>query len=69
MFCADNRFSNQYEDVKFYKVDVDEVPDVAQELGVRAMPTFVLFKNGERVEEIVGANPKALEAAIVKHRG
>jgi len=40
---------------------------VAQELGVRAMPTFLLFKNGEKVGEVVGANPKALEAAIQSH--
>ena len=28
------------------------------------MPTFLLFKNGDKVGEVVGANPKALEAAI-----
>jgi thioredoxin 1 len=28
------------------------------------MPTFVIFKDGEKVQEVVGANPKALEAAI-----
>ncbi|KIW60318.1 thioredoxin [Exophiala xenobiotica] len=50
--------------VAFYKIDVDEVPDIAQELGVRAMPTFMLFKNGEKVGEVVGANKKALEQAI-----
>ncbi|KIW11963.1 thioredoxin [Exophiala spinifera] len=50
--------------VAFYKIDVDEVPDVAQELGVRAMPTFMLFKNGEKVGEVVGANKRALEQAI-----
>jgi thioredoxin 1 len=58
------RFSDAYPDARFYKLDVDEVPDVAQELGIRAMPTFLLFKNGEKVAEVVGANPKALEAAI-----
>jgi len=57
-------FSDKYPNVKFYKIDVDEVPDVAQELGVRAMPTFMLFKNGEKVGEVVGANARALEAAI-----
>ena len=58
----------EYKDsVEFYKIDVDEVPDVAQELGIRAMPTFMLFKDGEKVEEIVGANPKAIEAALNKH--
>lgn len=58
------RFSQAYPDARFYKLDVDEVPDVAQELGIRAMPTFLLFKNGDKVGEVVGANPKALEAAI-----
>ena len=59
--------SDAYPDVRFYKLDVDEVPDVAQELAIRAMPTFVLFKGGEKLTEVVGANPKALEAAIQKH--
>jgi thioredoxin 1 len=58
------KFSDTYTDAKFFKLDVDEVPDVAQELNIRAMPTFVLFKNGEKVGEVVGANPKALESAI-----
>jgi thioredoxin 1 len=30
------------------------------------MPTFVIFKNEEKVAEVVGSNPKALEAAIAK---
>ena len=55
------------ESAKFYKIDVDEVPDVAQELGVRAMPTFMLFKNGDKIEEVVGANVAALEAAVQKN--
>ncbi|KAH0844428.1 thioredoxin [Fonsecaea monophora] len=60
--------SDDFKDkVDFYKVDVDEVPDVAQELGVRAMPTFMIFKNGEKVAEVVGANKHALEAAIRKN--
>ncbi|MCJ1403517.1 Cytoplasmic thioredoxin isoenzyme 2 [Xylographa trunciseda] len=59
-------FSNTYPDARFYKVDVDEVPDVAQELSVRAMPTFVLFKDGELAETVVGMNPASLEAAIKK---
>jgi len=58
----------KYKDsVDFYKIDVDEVPDVAQELGIRAMPTFLVFKNGEQVEEIVGANERAIRAAVDKH--
>ncbi|CAA9965057.1 Thioredoxin [Pyrenophora teres f. maculata] len=58
------KFSEAYPNARFYKIDVDEVPDVAQELGIRAMPTFLFFKGGDKVAEVVGANPKALEAAI-----
>lgn len=60
-------FAKDFPQARFYKIDVDEVPDVAQELGIRAMPTFVLFKNGEKIDEVVGANEKALKAAIEKN--
>lgn len=58
--------AKQHTTARFYKLDVDEVPDVAQELGVRAMPTFLLFKKGEKVGEVVGANQKALKAEVEK---
>ncbi|CZT42316.1 related to thioredoxin [Rhynchosporium secalis] len=60
------KYSDEYTGAHFIKLDVDEVPDVAQELGVRAMPTFLIFKNGEKTHEVVGANPKALMTAIHK---
>jgi len=37
---------------------------VAAELGITAIPTFVLFRGGKEVHRVVSANPKALEAAI-----
>jgi len=61
-----SKFSDEFPSAHFIKLDVDEVPDVAQELGIRAMPTFIIFKNGEKSAEIVGANPQALRAAIEK---
>ncbi|TAQ83081.1 hypothetical protein B7494_g8596 [Chlorociboria aeruginascens] len=60
------KFSDEFPSAHFVKIDVDEVPDVAQELGIRAMPTFIIFKGEEKVDEIVGANPQALRAAIEK---
>ncbi len=56
--------SNTYPSARFYKIDVDELPEVAQELGVRAMPTFMVFKDGEKVGEVVGANRQALEGLV-----
>jgi len=50
--------------VKFYKVDVDTWSDISQAAGVRAMPTFMLFNSGEKVNEVVGAMPSELENLI-----
>lgn len=58
------RWSDAFPNIHYVKVDVDEVPDVAQEYNVRAMPTFLLFKDGEKVDEVVGANPPKLQALI-----
>ncbi|KJA20983.1 hypothetical protein HYPSUDRAFT_68118 [Hypholoma sublateritium FD-334 SS-4] len=48
----------------FAKVDTDEQADVAAEVGIRAMPTFILFHKGNKVAEVVGANPQKLDELI-----
>ncbi|KAG8980257.1 hypothetical protein FRB90_007715 [Tulasnella sp. 427] len=60
------KFSSQLSDsdAEFYKVDVDALPDVAEEWGIRAMPTFLAFKNGQKTGELVGANPAGLQANL-----
>lgn len=54
----------EYKNAHFIKIDVDEIPELSAELGIRAMPTFLFFKNGEKVDEVVGAAPQKLEAGI-----
>ncbi|KAI9066548.1 thioredoxin [Trametes sanguinea] len=58
------QLSEKFTNIKFYKVDVDEAQDVAQEVGVRAMPTFMAFQNGNKIKDLVGANPPALQNLI-----
>ena len=59
------KLSETYTNVKFLQVDVDKVGSVAQELQVRAMPTFVLFKDGKLQDKrVVGGNMKELEEEI-----
>ena len=47
------------------KLNVDEAPGPALQYGISAIPTLMLFKNGEVVERFVGVQPKArLQEAI-----
>ena len=44
--------------VKVGKVNVDENPATPSNYGVRGIPTLILFKDGEILDQIVGALPK-----------
>ncbi|ORX94992.1 thioredoxine 2 [Basidiobolus meristosporus CBS 931.73] len=54
------KLSDEHPEAVFVKVDVDELPDVAANASVRAMPTFHIYKDGQKVAEVVGANPAKL---------
>ena len=43
---------------KICNVNTDEVQDLAVEFGIRSIPTLLFFKNGEVVEQMVGAQSK-----------
>ncbi|KAK0743479.1 thioredoxin-like protein [Schizothecium vesticola] len=59
--------SEEYKDkIYFAKFDVDHLPELAAELGVRAMPTFFVFKNGDKVDEHLGGNPGPIQALLQK---
>ena len=50
------------------KVNIDDHGEVASEYGIRAIPTMLLFKGGQVVEQLVGMMPKAaLKAKIAAH--
>ena len=51
--------------VKIVKVNVDESPDTASHYGIMSIPTLLLFKDGQKVDQKVGGVPKpALKAFI-----
>ncbi|KAI0193147.1 thioredoxin-like protein [Astrocystis sublimbata] len=57
--------SDKFKDtVYFVKIDVDHLPDLSQELGITAMPTFIAFKDGEPAGKVTGAKPQEVENLI-----
>ncbi|HHW13678.1 MAG TPA: thioredoxin [Firmicutes bacterium] len=50
--------------IKFGKLNVDENPQTAATYGIMSIPTLLLFKDGEPVDRIVGAQPKGV---LTKH--
>ena len=44
--------------VRFAKVNVDECRDVPARFGIRGIPTLILFQKGQKVNELVGNQPK-----------
>ena len=63
--------AGQYEGrVKISKVNVDDNPATAGQFRVMSIPTLILFKDGQPVETLVGAQPKrAFEALLDKYAG
>lgn len=53
--------------VNFKKLNIDENPHTPVQYGIRGIPTLILFKNGQRVDQVVGMVPKTqLEQLVTK---
>lgn len=48
------KIADSYEGAEIYKLNVDEVGEVAQALGVYSIPTLIFFKDGKEVNRHVG---------------
>ena len=62
--------SDKYSNAIFLKVIGDASPEASKLMkreGVRSVPSFHYFVNGEKIDVVNGANAEAIEAAITKH--
>lgn len=59
--------SAEFKRVRFVRVDIEVVPAVAERCNVKALPTYQLYRNGEKLEEMSGALPSKLVAMLKEH--
>lgn len=60
------KLSNDYVEMfGFCKVNVDEAPETARSFGIMSIPTLMLFKDGKKVKEIVGAVPESTIMSMI----
>ncbi|HCQ23120.1 MAG: thioredoxin [Aphanizomenon sp.] len=64
-----DEIADQYgEKLKVVKVNTDENPQIASQYGIRSIPTLMIFKDGQKVDMVVGAVPKTtLSTTVEKH--
>lgn len=58
--------AQEHPEISFAKVNVDEVPELAQRYQISAIPTLLLFKDGQPVDMSVGVKSKAELESFLK---
>jgi thioredoxin 1 len=64
-----DELAREYEGkLKVVKVNTDESPNVAVQYNIMSIPTLMIFKDGQRVDQIIGAQPKqAIASKLQPH--
>jgi thioredoxin 1 len=61
---AFEKLSESLASIAFFKVDVDESPELVSQFDISAMPTFIFLKDGVEVKRVEGADMKELEVGF-----
>ena len=61
-----DQVAEQHSEVKVGKIDIDAQPELANQFGVMSIPTLIVFRNGQKVNESVGLIPKENIEALLK---
>ena len=61
-----DQIADENPDIVVGKINVDSENELASEFGVFSIPTLVVMKNGEVVNKVTGARPKAQILALLK---
>lgn len=50
-----DQFSEEQKEIEVVKINVDEHSDIAAQYGIRSIPTFIYFEDGEVIDKQTGA--------------
>ncbi|KAI6247647.1 Thioredoxin-1 [Erysiphe necator] len=64
MAAFNRRMSREHPKAYYLNFDVDQVPEIRHALKMRTTPSYTIFRDGLRVGDIVGLNPRGLEMTI-----
>jgi thioredoxin 1 len=60
------RLAEKYSDaITFAKVDVDALPELANQFGIRSIPTLLLVRGGTEAERLIGVRPEGEVAQVL----
>ncbi|ANF58597.1 thioredoxin [Halotalea alkalilenta] len=57
------------EGLKVVSINVDDAAEIAAEQGVRGVPTVIMFKNGQKIASLVGAQSKSQLTQFIDQNG
>ena len=60
-----DEIAQEREDIKVCKVDIDEQPELASRFRIMSVPTLMVLKDGNIVDQSIGAKPKHQILAMV----
>ena len=60
-----HEIAEERDDIVVGKINVDDEPELAQSFGVMSIPTLVVMKKGEVVNQAMGTRPKAQILAML----
>ena len=61
-----DKLSEENENIKFYKVDVDKAEKITKDFMIMSIPTLLIFENGKLKDKVVGLKSKSELEEIIK---
>ena len=49
--------AKEFEDVRFYKMDIDKHQDIAEKYNINAIPLVVVYRDGKEIMKLLGSPP------------